>query len=63
VLEKATAVETVTALTKEGYDLFFNLCDGAADEKRSAQNSEGIRTRTSGCLTGSCHVFGVDGHL
>jgi D-alanine-D-alanine ligase len=32
VLEKSTAVETVTALTKEGYDLFFNLCDGAADE-------------------------------
>ncbi len=33
VLEKPTAVETVTALATEGYDLFFNLCDGAADEK------------------------------
>jgi len=33
VLEKPTAVETVTDLATEGYDLFFNLCDGAADEK------------------------------
>lgn len=32
VLAKATAVETVTALVAEGFDLFFNLCDGAADE-------------------------------
>ena len=31
-LEKRTAVEHVTALATNGYDLFFNLCDGAADE-------------------------------
>lgn len=32
VLTKATSVERVTELGKNGYDLFFNLCDGAADE-------------------------------
>ncbi len=32
-LRKSTAVGRVTALAKNGFDLFFNLCDGAADEK------------------------------
>ena len=32
VLTKKTAVRQVTELAKNGYDLFFNLCDGAADE-------------------------------
>jgi len=32
VLEKSTSVERVTALVEDGFDLFFNLCDGAADE-------------------------------
>jgi D-alanine-D-alanine ligase len=31
-LEKATAVGRVRELARDGYDLFFNLCDGAADE-------------------------------
>ena len=32
-LEKRTCTETVTALVERGeFDLFFNLCDGAADE-------------------------------
>lgn len=34
VLEKATAVRRVTELTRRGFDLFFNLCDGAWDEDR-----------------------------
>lgn len=33
VLEKSTAVKRVTTLAKNGFDLFFNLCDGAADEE------------------------------
>ena len=33
-LKKATAVEQVTRLVREGFDLFFNLCDGAADDAR-----------------------------
>ena len=32
VLEKETSPETVRRLAGEGFDLFFNLCDGAADE-------------------------------
>ena len=31
-LERSTSVSEVRRLAKEGYDLFFNLCDGAADE-------------------------------
>ena len=34
ILEKATSVQQVTELARNGYDLFFNLCDGAADEER-----------------------------
>jgi len=36
-LEKATSVEQVTGRIHQGFDLFFNLCDGAAD-----QNTPGI---------------------
>jgi D-alanine-D-alanine ligase len=32
-LKKSTAVEQVTALAGNGFDLFFNLCDGAADDE------------------------------
>jgi D-alanine-D-alanine ligase-like ATP-grasp enzyme len=31
-LEKETSVERVRELVAEGFDLFFNLCDGSADE-------------------------------
>jgi D-alanine-D-alanine ligase len=31
-LKKKTAVEHVTRMIKNGFDLFFNLCDGAADQ-------------------------------
>ncbi len=30
---RSRSVELVTARAKEGFDLFFNLCDGAADEE------------------------------
>jgi D-alanine-D-alanine ligase-like ATP-grasp enzyme len=36
-LEKATSVDRVTRRIRQGFDLFFNLCDGAAD-----QNTPGI---------------------
>ena len=32
MLEKATAVRRIRELAKEGFDVFFNLCDGARDE-------------------------------
>jgi len=31
-LKKSTAVEQVTRRIQQGFDLFFNLCDGAADQ-------------------------------
>ena len=31
-LKKATAVEQVTRCVERGFDVFFNLCDGAADQ-------------------------------
>ena len=31
-LIKETSVATVTGLAKQGFDVFFNLCDGAADQ-------------------------------
>ena len=31
-LTKKTSAARVTALVAEGFDLYFNLCDGAADE-------------------------------
>lgn len=33
VLTKKTAPERIAARVEEGFDLFFNLCDGAADEE------------------------------
>ena len=36
-LTKRSSVERIRALAKEGYDLFFNLCDGA-----EGQNEPGI---------------------
>jgi D-alanine-D-alanine ligase len=34
-LRKSTAIEQVTTLARDGVDLFFNLCDGAADDDTS----------------------------
>jgi D-alanine-D-alanine ligase len=57
VLEKATSVRQVTALIRDGFDLFFNLCDGAADEDRPG--IEVVRTleRHGVPFTGSDSVF------
>jgi D-alanine-D-alanine ligase-like ATP-grasp enzyme len=41
-LEKATAVHRVCQLSQEGYDLFFNFCDGAWDS--SAPGIEVVQT-------------------
>ncbi len=34
-IDKSTAEQQITELTGHGYDLFINLCDGAADEDRA----------------------------
>jgi D-alanine-D-alanine ligase-like ATP-grasp enzyme len=41
-LEKATSVEQVVRLIQQDFDLFFNLCDGAADQ--STAGIEVVRT-------------------
>ena len=76
VLEKPTAVERVTALARNGYDLFFNLCDGAADEDDSpgievVQTLESMRVPFTGATSGfyepsreamkaACRAEGID---
>jgi D-alanine-D-alanine ligase-like ATP-grasp enzyme len=56
-LRKATSVEQVTRLIDRNFDLFFNLCDGAAD-----QNSAGIEVVLTleahgAAFTGATSVF------
>jgi D-alanine-D-alanine ligase-like ATP-grasp enzyme len=34
-LDKATSVQKTTELIQQGFDVFINLCDGAADENRA----------------------------
>jgi D-alanine-D-alanine ligase len=57
VLEYRTAVEQVTARIDEGYDLFFNLCDGAADEKRPGIEVVQTLEERGVPFTGSSSVF------
>jgi len=56
-LEKPTAVETVRRLAGHGFDLFFNLCDGAADQE--IPGIEVVRTLESLGVpfTGATSVF------
>jgi D-alanine-D-alanine ligase and related ATP-grasp enzymes len=57
VLEKRSSVRTIKALARDGFDLFFNLCDGAADEE--SPGIEVIRTleKLSVPFTGSTSAF------
>jgi len=75
VLKKATAVETVTTRVQQGFDLFFNLCDGAADEARPGIEVVHTLARLNVPFTGAtsefyepsreemkraCHAQGID---
>lgn len=57
ILEWPHAARQVRALARNGYDLFFNLCDGAADEE--APGVEVVRTleRLGVPFTGATSVF------
>jgi D-alanine-D-alanine ligase len=57
ILEKATSVKTVTALVREGFDVYFNLCDGSPDEDHPG--IEVVRTleRKGVPFTGATSVF------
>lgn len=60
VLERSTSVRTIKRLAREGggFDVFFNLCDGAADEDDNP-GIEVIQTleRLGVAFTGSTSVF------
>ena len=57
VLEKSTSVERVTALAGNGFDVFFNLCDGAADEESPGIEVVETLERLGVPFTGSTSVF------
>jgi D-alanine-D-alanine ligase len=57
VLEKATSVRQVSALVRDGFDLFFNLCDGAADEDRPGIEVVRALERHGVPFTGSSSAF------
>jgi D-alanine-D-alanine ligase len=56
-LKKSTCVEQVTRLLQDGFDLFFNLCDGAADQ--DIPGIEVVRTLEAAGVpfTGATSVF------
>ena len=57
VLEKATCVRRVRALARDGFDLFFNLCDGAADEDSPGIDVVRTLERLGVPFTGSNSAF------
>jgi len=57
VLEKSSSVRTVKALVREGFDVFFNLCDGAADEESPGIEVVRALERLGVPFTGSTSVF------
>jgi D-alanine-D-alanine ligase len=57
VLQQGTAVRQVNALVRDGFDLFFNLCDGAADEERPGIEVVRALERHGVPFTGSSSVF------
>jgi D-alanine-D-alanine ligase len=58
VLKKTTSVEQVSRRIVEGFDLFFNLCDGAADQV-DVPGIEVVRTLEAACVpfTGATSEF------
>jgi D-alanine-D-alanine ligase len=56
-LVKKTSVEVVTQLSRRGYDLFFNLCDGAADETTPGLEVVQTLERLRVPFTGATSVF------
>lgn len=73
-LSKATAVRRLVELSRQGYDVFFNLCDGAWDEDRPGIEVVQALERLDVAFTGAtaefyepsreamkrvCHAWGV----
>lgn len=56
-LEKATAVPRVMELAREGFDVFFNLCDGSWDEDRPGIEVVQALERLERAYTGATPAF------
>jgi D-alanine-D-alanine ligase-like ATP-grasp enzyme len=52
-VRKATAVQQIRDLVKEGYDVFVNLCDGAWDEDRAGREVVEALERFGAAYTGA----------
>ena len=57
VLTKATSVAQVTERAQHGYDVFFNLCDGAADEDKAGIEVAETLERLGVPFTGATSSF------
>ncbi|RLB47608.1 MAG: hypothetical protein DRJ42_25050, partial [Deltaproteobacteria bacterium] len=57
VLEKPTAVKRIIALSQQGFDVFFNLCDGAWDEETPGIEVVQTLERLNVPFTGSNSAF------
>lgn len=56
-LKKATSVDQVTRRVREGFDLFFNLCDGAADQDTPGIEVVQTLERHGVAFTGATSAF------
>jgi D-alanine-D-alanine ligase-like ATP-grasp enzyme len=56
-LDKSTSVETTTKLVEQGFDVFINLCDGAADENRAGIEVVQTLERLGAAFTGAASNF------
>ena len=56
-LQKSDCVDVVSRLTRNGYDLFFNLCDGAADEDKPGIEVVETLEAANVPFTGATSVF------
>ncbi len=57
VLDHGKSVQQVTELVARGYDVFFNLCDGAADEQRPGIEVVETLERLDVPFTGATSAF------
>ena len=57
IIAKKTAVSQIVSLSKRGYDVFLNLCDGAWDEDRSGIEVVQALERLNVPFTGGNTVF------
>ncbi|MGL4609701.1 MAG: D-alanine--D-alanine ligase [Trueperaceae bacterium] len=57
LLDKANAVQKTTELVHKGFDVFINLCDGAADENRAGIEVVQTLEKLGAAFTGAASNF------